>query len=183
MALKMGRQIYRGLVLNWGGVTCGNSYLLWHSLNILIQVKFILVPCILLNTTLTLIWVGEWGVILPPPCCNPCILQHSVHFIRDVRAKFDIPYSPKSPDIGQNSDGVFPISRISGQSLIKGNYNNSRTSHDIDMKLGPVTKLDKRNKTTLKKFAYDIMLENLTSLPFFQFTDNLEQSGSRILDT
>ena len=27
------------------------------------------------------------------------------HFIRDVRAKFGIPYSPQSPDIGQKSDG------------------------------------------------------------------------------
>ena len=35
---------------------------------------------------------------------------------------------------------------ISDQSLIKGNCHNSRTSDGIDMKLGPVTKLDKRNK-------------------------------------
>ena len=34
------------------------------------------------------------------------------------------------------------------------------------MELGPVTKLDKRNKTKL--------------LSFFRFRDNLEQSGSRI---
>ena len=33
--------------------------------------------------------------------------------------------------------------RISGQSLIKENCHNSRKSDDIDMKLGPVTKLDK----------------------------------------
>ena len=31
------------------------------------------------------------------------------------------------------------------------NYHNSRTSNDIRMKLGPVTKLDKRNKATSKK--------------------------------
>ena len=37
---------------------------------------------------------------------------------------------------------------ISGQFLIKVNCHNSRASDDIDMKLGPVTKLDKRNKTT-----------------------------------
>ena len=36
------------------------------------------------------------------------------------------------------------LSWISGHSFI----NNSRTSDNIDMKLGPVTKLDKRNKTT-----------------------------------
>ena len=33
--------------------------------------------------------------------------------------------------------------------LIKENCQNSRTSDDIDMKLGPVTKFDKGNKTRL----------------------------------
>ena len=42
------------------------------------------------------------------------------------------------------------------------------------MKHGPVTKLDKRNKTTSKKMM-------LTS--FFGFLANLEQSGDRIPDT
>ena len=34
----------------------------------------------------------------------------------------------------------------------------SRTSDDDDMKLGPVTKLDKRNKTTLKKVDDDVIV-------------------------
>ena len=34
---------------------------------------------------------------------------------------------------------------------MKRNYSNSRTSDGIDMKLGPVTKPDKRNKTKIKK--------------------------------
>ena len=34
------------------------------------------------------------------------------HFIRDVRAKFGIPYSPQSPVLGKNQTGVFPISVI-----------------------------------------------------------------------
>ena len=60
-------------------------------------------------------------VILPPTCwfslnnyeslqavtlAFPSIQQH---FIRDVRAKFGIPYLPQYTDIGQSSDGVFPI--------------------------------------------------------------------------
>ena len=57
---------------------------------------------------------------------------------------------PQSPDIGQNSDGGISDFRISGQSLIKENPHNSRTSNDIDMKLRSVTKLVKRNKTTSK---------------------------------
>ena len=48
------------------------------------------------------------------------------------------------------------------------------------MKLGSVTKLDKRKETKSKKFEDDFMSEMLTSLSFFQFMANLEQSGSRI---
>ena len=63
-----------------------------------------------------------------------------------------------------------PISdfRISGQSLIKENCPNSRTSDDIDIKLGPVTKLDKGNKTTSKKFDVDVMSENCNVIVIFR---------------
>ena len=57
---------------------------------------------------------------------------------------------------------------ISGQSLIKENCNNSRTSDDIDMKRGPVTKLDKRNKIMSKKFDVDVMLEKCDIIGIFQ---------------
>ena len=77
-----------------------------------------------------------------------CNIQY--HFIKDVRGQFGIPNSPQSPDIRQNSDGGISHFRISGQSLIKGNCHNSRTSEDIDMKVGLVTKLDKR-KSNVKK--------------------------------
>ena len=64
------------------------------------------------------------------------------YFIRDIRVKFGIPNLPQSPDIEQNSDEGISDFRIFGQSLIKENCHNSRTSDDIDMKLGPVTKSD-----------------------------------------
>ena len=64
--------------------------------------------------------------------------------------KCGIPNSPQPPDIGQNPDGGIPNFLISGQSLIKENRHNSRTSDDIDMKLGPVAKLDKGSKRTSK---------------------------------
>ena len=73
--------------------------------------------------------------------------------MRDVRAKFGIPYLPQSHESISNS-------RIPGQSLIKRNCHNSRTSDDIDMKLGPVTKLGKRNKITSKRFDDDVMSKN-----------------------
>ena len=68
--------------------------------------------------------------------------------IRDIYATCGIPNSPQSPDNGQNSDGGISNFRISSQSLIKENCHNSRTSDGIDMKFGPVTRLDKRNKAT-----------------------------------
>ena len=40
-----------------------------------------------------------------------CSIQK--HFIRDIRAKFYIPNSPQSPDIGQNSDGGICDFRVS----------------------------------------------------------------------
>ena len=53
----------------------------------------------------------------------------------------------------------------------------------IDMKLGPVTKLYKRNKATSKKLMVTSCRKIVTSLSFFQFMANLEQCGSRIPNT
>ena len=78
-----------------------------------------------------------------------CSIQQ--HLTKDICDKFSIPYSHQSPDIGQNSDGGISDFRISGQPLIKENCHKSRTSNDIDVKLGPVTKLEKTNTTFLKK--------------------------------
>ena len=100
------------------------------------------------------------------------------HFIKDICANSGIPNLPQSPDIGQNSHGGISNFWISGQSLIKVNCHNSWTTDDINMKLGPVTKLEKRNKTkSLKMTSYP---QIVTSLSFFRFMSNLEQSGSRI---
>ena len=57
--------------------------------------------------------------------------------------------------------------RISGQPLIKRNFHNSRTSDDNDMKLGPVTKIDKRNKTTSKNIDYDLVSANCDVIAVF----------------
>ena len=75
--------------------------------------------------------------------------------------------SHQSPDIGKNSDVCIPDFRISGQSLIKEKNHNSRTSDDIDMKLGPVTKFDKRNKIASKKVDVDVMSENCDVIVIF----------------
>ena len=83
------------------------------------------------------------------------------------------------PDIQKNSDGGISDFGISGQSLIKENCHNSRTNDDIDMKLGPVTKLEKRNKTTSKKLTITSYQKIVTSLSFFRFMANLEKSAIR----
>ena len=46
--------------------------------------------------------------------------------------------------------GLFPSSGFLVKSIINKNCHNSRTSNDIDTKLGPVTKLDERNMTISK---------------------------------
>ena len=70
--------------------------------------------------------------------------------------------------LGKTQKGGISDFRISGQSLIKENCHNSGTSDDIDVELGPVTKFDKRNKTTSKKSNIDIMSENCDVIVIFQ---------------
>ena len=72
---------------------------------------------------------------------------------------------PSLQILGKTQTGVF---LISGQSRIKENCHNSRTSDDIDMKLGPVIKLGKRNKATSKKFDVEVMSENCDAIVIFR---------------
>ena len=83
---------------------------------------------------------------------------------------------PSLPILGKTQAEVFPIS---GKSLIKENCDNSRTNGDIDMKLGPVTKIDKKNKATSKYSMVTPYQQIVMSFSFFQFRDNLEHSRSR----
>ena len=55
---------------------------------------------------------------------------------------------------------------------MKENCYNSRTNDDIDMKFGPVPKLDERNKT--KKLMMISCQKIVTSSSFFQFMATLE---------
>ena len=77
------------------------------------------------------------------------------------------------PDIEQNTGGSISDFWISGQYFINENYHYSRNSHDIDMKLGLVTKLDKKNTATSKKFDDDVISRNCDVLVFFRFMGNL----------
>ena len=88
-------------------------------------------------------------------------------FITQKRSTFGVPNSSQSPDIGQSPDGGISDFRVSGQSLIKENCNNSRTSDNIDMKLGLVTKFDKRNKILSKNINDDVISENYDVIAIF----------------
>ena len=125
------------------------------------------------------IWVG--GVILPSPP-SPCwfslnnskivkavtLVISSIQqlFIRDILANVGITDLLQSPDIRQNSEGGISDFRISGQSLIYENCHNSRTSHDNGIKLGTVTKPDKRKMATSKN-DHEVMSANCDSIFFF----------------
>ena len=67
----------------------------------------------------------------------------------------------------QNSDGDISNFRVSVQSLMKENCHNSRTRDDIHMKLGSVTKPDKRNKLTSKQIDNDVVLTNSDVIVIF----------------
>ena len=69
-------------------------------------------------------------------------------FIRDIRAKFGNPNLCQSPGVGQNPDEGISDFRIPDQSCKNENYHDSITTHDNDMKLGPVTAIEKKKKKT-----------------------------------
>ena len=74
---------------------------------------------------------------------------------------------PSLQILNKTQAGVFPISGFLFKSLINKNCHSSRTSDDIDMKLGPVTKLDKRNTTKSKKFDDYVVSANYDVIVIF----------------
>ena len=90
-----------------------------------------------------------------------------LNFIRNICPNFGIPNLSQSQDIGQDSDGGISDFWIFGQPFMNKNCHNSRTSHDTDMKLGLVTKPDKINRETSKKFDVDVMEANCDVIVFF----------------
>ena len=82
-------------------------------------------------------------------------------FSRDTNEKFYIPNSRQSPNFGQNSDGNISNFEISAQSLIKAKCHNYRTRSDLDMKIWPVTKPDRKNTGTSRKPEDDVMTTNI----------------------
>ena len=61
--------------------------------------------------------------------------------------------------LGKTQAVLFPIFRFLVNPLQKSCHN-SKISNDIDMKLGPVTKLDKSNTETSEKRGDDVLSAN-----------------------
>ena len=76
---------------------------------------------------------------------------------------------PRCQILDKTQTDVFTISRFMVMSLINKNCHNSRRSNDIDMKLEPVDNY--------------VCQQIVTSPSFFQFTVDIEQSGTWILDS
>ena len=70
--------------------------------------------------------------------------------------------------LGKTQTGVISDFQISSQPLIK-KHNSSTSDDNIVMKLAPVTKLNKRNKTTSKNLTMTSFRQIVTSLSFFRF--------------
>ena len=92
-------------------------------------------------------------------------------FTGNILVKSGIPNLPQSPDIRLKSDEGISVFLISGQSLVQENSGNSRTSHDIDMKLGLITTNEKGKTATLKKTDQNLTMtlcrQNVTPLSYF----------------
>ena len=95
-----------------------------------------------------------------------------------------MPNLPQSPGIRQNSDMGISDFLISGQSRMKKKCHNSTTRDHVELKLRPVTKLDKTNKTTSKKFD-NVMSANCDVIIFFpiygKFGANRKPDSERIV--
>ena len=108
------------------------------------------------------------------------ILQHSVTFHLRHSCQIWCPNLMQSSDIRQNSDKSISYFRSIP-------CHNCRTSNDIDMKLGPVTKLDNKNMTTSKKKKKKkwtmISCQQIMSSFFLWYMADLGQSGCMVCNS
>ena len=75
---------------------------------------------------------------------------------------------PSLQVLNKSQVGGISLFQISDQSLINKNCQNSRTSNDIAMNLGPVAKLDKKKKLdNVKKIDDDAMSANYDVIVIF----------------
>ena len=116
------------------------------------------------------------------------IWQNLVTFYLRHSCQICISKLPQSLNIGKNTDGGVSDFRVSDQSLIKENYRNFGSSHNIDMKLAPVATLDKGNKITSKNLTITSCWQIVTSSLCFPIYGQFEairkpDSGCKVCKT
>ena len=79
------------------------------------------------------------------------------YFITIICTKSRFLTLPNLQSLGKTQMGVFPNFRIYDQFFITKNCRNSKINHDIDIKLRPVTKFNKRNNNVKKKISDDVV--------------------------
>ena len=95
-----------------------------------------------------------------------CTIQY--YFITIICTKSRFLTLPNLQSLGKTQMGVFPDFRTYDQFFINKNCRNSKINHDIDIKLRPVTKFNKRNTVTSKKrLVMTSCHQIMTSLSFF----------------
>ena len=96
------------------------------------------------------------------------------HVIKKIYDKFGVTNSIQSRDTDKNSERVIFDFGIFCQSFINENFHNQTTSRDIDMKLGPVIKLNNKSTVKPKQTDDDVMQANFNPLFSFKTKDNLQ---------
>ena len=102
---------------------------------------------------------SRWGEGIYTPCWFSLLVFCSIQYlsIRDIPAKFGIPNLPHSTGFGRHSYRGLSNFQISSLSSVNKNWHDTRISNDVNMKLGPMTKLGKRNTAMSKKIDDDDM--------------------------
>ena len=89
---------------------------------------------------------------------------------------------PQFSDIGENLDVVISNFQISGRLLINKIFRNSRTSNNISMKFGLVTKLYKRNMEDQKQIDMSANCDVIAIFPIYgQFGEMRKPDSGRMV--
>ena len=119
-----------------------------------------------------------WGVIYPPVGLTSITkIDSPWHFAAFSNMSLET-FVPNLVYLTRPNLQILGKTHDLWSTLMKENCHNSRTSDDIDIKLGSVTKIDRRNKKMSKKLTLTSCQQIVTSLLFFWFIADLEQSGS-----
>ena len=119
-----------------------------------------------------------WGVIYPPVGLTSITkIDSPWHFAAFSNMSLET-FVPNLVYLTRPNLQILGKTHDLWSTLMKENCHNSRTSDDIDIKLGSVTKIDRRNKKMSKKLTLKSCQQIVTSLLFFWFIADLEQSGS-----